>query len=276
MRLQALTRSHAAPPGSSSASSPRYTGTAQPVRFTCRSSPTSTSSSPPSRRTVTGLSPPRRTWATAAPRGAGAGGQRLPHPALEDPRADDPGATLADERDVRAVREQLVVLDRRGRSRAGRAPRARRRRRSRTAGCRSTTCWKRHSRPPAVSSPRRRRRRREVARAQPRAAHVDRAGRRAGDRRPDLARRRLDRERVASVQPARRRYMIASRAPLPDSSASEPSGLKIRSRATKPALVGLGEQQHAVGADAECAARTGARTRAGVSSNGSSAASTIT
>ena len=33
----------------------------------------------------------------------------------------------------------------------------------------------------------------------------------------------------ASVQPWRRRYRIASRAPLPDSSASEPSGLKIRS-----------------------------------------------
>ena len=37
-----------------------------------------------------------------------------------------------------------------------------------------------------------------------------------------------------SVQPRSRRYMIASRAPLPDSSASEPSGLKMRSRATKP------------------------------------------
>ena len=44
--------------------------------------------------------------------------------------------------------------------------------------------------------------------------------------------------RSCSVQPARRRYMIASRAPLPDSSASEPSGLKMRSRATKPAASG--------------------------------------
>ena len=42
----------------------------------------------------------------------------------------------------------------------------------------------------------------------------------------------------ASVQPLRRRYMIASRAPLPDSSASLPSGLKIRSRATKPGSSG--------------------------------------
>ena len=37
-----------------------------------------------------------------------------------------------------------------------------------------------------------------------------------------------------SVQPERRRYMTASRTPLPDSSASEPSGLKIRSAATMP------------------------------------------
>ena len=40
------------------------------------------------------------------------------------------------------------------------------------------------------------------------------------------------RNESASVQSWRRRYMTASRAPLPDSSASEPSGLKIRSRAT--------------------------------------------
>ena len=45
----------------SSASSPRYTGRAQPVRSKCRSSPTSTTSSPPSSLTVTGESPPRRT-----------------------------------------------------------------------------------------------------------------------------------------------------------------------------------------------------------------------
>ena len=35
-----------------------------------------------------------------------------------------------------------------------------------------------------------------------------------------------------SVQPLRRRYMIASRAPFPDSSASDPSGLKILRLAT--------------------------------------------
>ena len=42
----------------------------------------------------------------------------------------------------------------------------------------------------------------------------------------------------ASVQPLRLRYRIASRAPLPDSSASLPSGLKIRRRATKPGSSG--------------------------------------
>ena len=45
----------------SALSSPLNTGTAQPVRSTWRSSPTSTTSSPPSSRTVTGDSPPRST-----------------------------------------------------------------------------------------------------------------------------------------------------------------------------------------------------------------------
>ncbi len=54
-----------------------------------------------------------------------------------------------------------------------------------------------------------------------------------------------------SVQPERRRYMIASRAPLPDSSASLPSGLKMRRLATNPRSVGGEQLEHAVGADAE-------------------------
>src|SRR3954453_20814497 len=76
-----------------------------------------------------------------------------------------------------------------------------------------------------------------------------------------------------SFQPRRRRYRQASRAPLPDSSASEPSGLKMRRRATKPRSparprrrepaaplrggggdeappAGRAEQEDAVGADA--------------------------
>ena len=100
-----------------------------------------------------------------------------------------------------------------------------------------------------------------------------RAGGRAGYARPDLARDGLHRERRrCSVQPRWRRYMIASRTPLPDSSASEPSGLKIRSEATKPRLAGR-QQQQAVGADAGVAAQS-ARMRAGVSSKGSLGCST--
>ena len=69
-----------------------------------------------------------------------------------------------------------------------------------------------------------------------RAAHVDAAGVGPGDRRADLARGGLrSRTRPASVQPRRRRYRIASRAPLPDSSASEPSGLKIAQVAPRTA-----------------------------------------
>src|SRR4051812_25944572 len=43
---------------------------------------------------------------------AGPAGQRLPHPAFEDPRADAVGGQRGEERDVRAAgREELVVLD---------------------------------------------------------------------------------------------------------------------------------------------------------------------
>ena len=52
-----------------------------------------------------------------------------------------------------------------------------------------------------------------------------------------------------SVWPRWRRYMIAWRAPLPESSASEPSGLKIRRSATNPGVGRAGEQEDPVGAD---------------------------
>ena len=70
-----------------------------------------------------------------------------------------------------------------------------------------------------------------------------------GDRRPGSRPAAVWIENVSCVvQPLRRRYRIASRAPLPDSSASEPSGLKIRSVATKArARSGVGEQQDPVG-----------------------------
>ena len=53
-----------------------------------------------------------------------------------------------------------------------------------------------------------------------------------------------------SVQ-RRRRYMIASRAPLPDSSASVPSGLKILRSATCAGILRAGELEHTVGEHAE-------------------------
>ena len=71
---------------------PANTGRAQPVRVTCRSSPTSTSSSPPSSETTTvAVRAPRLLILGVGDGGAaraGPRGQRLPHPALEDPRAD--------------------------------------------------------------------------------------------------------------------------------------------------------------------------------------------
>ena len=55
----------------------------------------------------------------------------------------------------------------------------------------------------------------------------------------------------ASVQPLLLRYRIASRAPLPESSASLPSGLKILQAGDVARLVGLGEDQDAVRARPE-------------------------
>ena len=76
-----------------------------------RARSTSTSSSPPSSSTVIGLGAPREEGGDRGPAGAGARGERLPHPALEDPRPH-PRPVDADEGDVGAVREQLVGLDR--------------------------------------------------------------------------------------------------------------------------------------------------------------------
>ena len=78
-----------------------------------------------------------------------------------------------------------------------------------------------------------------------------------------------------SVQPRRRRYMIASRAPLPDSSASDPSGLKICRRATNPRCSGCDSSSSPSEPMPLCGAQI-RRTRSGVSSNGSSSRSTIT
>ena len=209
-------------------------GTAQPVRSTCSDSSTSTVSSPPSRCTVTGESPPRTTCATAAP--------LAPVPLLSV--SPTPRSKIRARIASGATRSRTTRWCGSGRSARSRSPA--RALAGRCASGSSTriahcglpiaTCWKRW---PATSPRAVGRAAGVVRRVQRGAAHVHAARRRAGDRRPDLARQRLDAERVCSVQPLRRRYRIASRAPLPDSSASLPSGLKIRSRATKPGSSGL-------------------------------------
>ena len=78
----------------------------------------------------------------------------------------------------------------------------------------------------------------------------------------------------APVQPRRCRYMIASRAPLPDSSASDPSGLKIRRRATKPGSSG-GDSSSTPSDPTPRWRSHSILTREGVRGNGSACASTM-
>ena len=78
----------------------------------------------------------------------------------------------------------------------------------------------------------------------------------------------------ASVQPDRRRYMTASRAPFPESSASEPSGLKIRSSATYSGSSTGASSRIPSEPTPKCGSQI-RLIRAGVSSQGSAAASTI-
>ena len=170
---------------------PRRRGTAQPVEVDVQVLVDVDLSSPPSSSTVTGESPPRSTWATAAPQAPVPERLRLPHAALEDPRADAVGRELGPERHVRAVGEARRRARSAGRSRPGRAPRARRASATRIALLRVA------DRDVLEAPARRSRPRRSSARA----AHVDAARVLAGDRRADLARGGLDRER-ARVGPA--------------------------------------------------------------------------
>ena len=75
-------------------------------------------------------------------------------------------------------------------------------------------------------------------------------------------------KRSESVQPWRRRYRTASRAPLPDSPDSEPSGLKIRSVATKPGSDGADSSRMPSEPTPVWTSQMRSM-RAGVSSNGS-------
>ena len=172
---------------------------------------------------------------------AGAARHRLADAALEDARADAVGRELGPERDVRAVRGSCGSCSIGGpiagrssassSSRVGDADRA----------LRVADLERLVARGPATSpsSPR-------SARGPCRRGTCGRRARSRGSR------RRSSGSRTARpcAQPRWCRYMSASRAPLPDSSASLPSGLKIRSRATKPGSSVRSSSEHAVGADA--------------------------
>ena len=114
--LQALGRPHAARSSSatnSSENSPLKTGSAQPVSVTSRSGLDLDLELAAVELDGERAARSAQHGGHGGPGCAGAGGERLPHPALEDAR---PHATVAvdpEERHVGAVREQLAVLDRR-------------------------------------------------------------------------------------------------------------------------------------------------------------------
>ena len=250
---------------------PRYTGTAQPVRSTCSASSTSTSSSPPSsrrsrasrRRAARGprrrrTRRCRRTSVSPTPR------SKIRARMLARPE-------LAPERRVRAVGE-----DRRRARSPGRSP-ARSsassssrlvRRGSRTAGCRSRRAGRpRRARPPRAPRGRPRARPGSPSSAAPRGPCRP-AGRRARDRRADLPRRGLDRERVG-VRPAAAaqvedrlagavaRQLGLRAVGVEDPQPRDEAGLRRRR-----------ELEHAVGAGAEVAVAEPRAPASGVSSNG--------
>ena len=73
----------------------------------------------------------------------------------------------------------------------------------------------------------------------------------------------------------RRRYSTASRAPLPDSSASDPSGLKMRNAATKPGS-SVAESSSTPSEPMPVWGAHSLATRGGVSSKGRSSCSRMT
>ncbi len=232
-------------------SSPLKTGTAQPVRSTCSDSSTSTSSSPPSSSTVTGESPPRRTCATAAPHAPVPDDSVSPAPRSKM-RARIVVASSSVQNDVlvrlRNCGERSISgpsfcrSSSSSSSSVGDADRALR------VADRDVLEVAPLDDAAAVGRPAR-----VVLRGEARAAHVDPAGGRARDGRPDLARDGLDREGVG-VGPA-------AVAQVEDRLAGAVAGqLGLRAVRIEDAqagdeagLVGRLELEHAVGADAEVA-----------------------
>ena len=125
---------------------------------------------------------------------AGARRLRLPDAALEDPRADRAGAGgHQNETFVRFGNCGSCSIAGPIAGRSSAASSSRSATRIAHCGLPMWTCWKRRpATSPVPSGPPDG----KCVRAQPRAAHVDAAGRRAEDRRADLPRRGLDRELV--------------------------------------------------------------------------------
>ena len=216
--------------------------------------------------------------------GAGAGGQRLPHPALEDPRADaGPGGRRIVSSSV--YHETFVRL---GNARRLRSPGRRRRGRapassgseatgSRTGGCRSGRAGSARSRPPDGRPRRARRGRRagksaELRRALP---NVDGARVRSGDPRADLPGGCADREGLLACPAAPAQVEDRLAGPVAGQLGLRAVGVEDAQRRPRAALGSAGESSSTPSANTPKCASQSRRTRAGVSSNGSSARSRI-
>ena len=272
--VSARAQSRQAPPPAPARARPRTRARRSPVR-SVRSSETSTSSSPPSMRDAYRAAGAAQVGGHRRAGGAGAGGQRLPRAALEDAGADG-GAVEA--------RRRRRWCDS-GRARASRPAGATSRRSISSIPSPASidalrvptfTCWNGHLPPSRLELPapvRRRRPDSRPTRSEARPSSIETVpgpvirGRTVPAAVSDLE--------LVGVGPARpSKVKAASLAPLPDSSASEPSGLKIRS--SRPHRLRRARDRSRTPSDPtpKCGAQIRA-TRGAVSSHGSSSPSTI-
>ena len=169
--------------------------------------------------TVTGLSTPTRHGRHGRARGAGARRHRLPHPAFEDARADRGHRSVRRRASVGAVRRARAARSR------GRSARSSSSRSSGTSiahcGLPTRAPGGRNSRPAELSVP--------VPQARTRPMSMEQSSRASIRGLISPAAVRTENE-SCSVQPCLRRYITASRTPLPDSSASSRPGCRSRPR----------------------------------------------
>ena len=264
-------------PGRTPATARRRTrATAEPVRVTSSSGPISTVSSPPSSSTVIGLARHARNAATAAPLAPVPDESVSPTPRSKiRARTVEPSARQ-NETFVRFGKSSCSPRSP-GPNAPGRAPRGRPPTSIAHCGFPTLTCWNAHSRPADVHGPGAvvgpGRVVAEVSDARPISIAAVPGPVIVGVTSPALV---MIEKVSASVHPCERRYRTASRAPLPESSASDPSGLKIRSSATCAGVARRRQQQDPVRADAEVRLRRSGGSAPAVSSQGSSSRSTIT